>query len=935
MAYDIRFDVTQTGAGTIDQITSKMAVMKAQITATALEIRQSAARVADAQKQVEAGTTALSGVLAKECAELEALTAKQREQKSALDAMKAATDSAAASAKKHQAAIAELGDAHAKMVPQVAAASGAIRVLEGAMPIRAVERFAVNILGLGPILQAAFPIIGLVAFGEILSSTFGKFDPFIQAEKKLEESNKALDKSFEDLGKRIDRLNVKRATEQLGAAAGAQLAAYYAGLSADEKNAAADAKQPQVDKARKDAAGYTAIANLLAKAAPGSGISEIYRRYAAASDDDARRLSDQQSYLRQESKVDVTEAQTEADTAKKEQQKRAAEQTYERVSKANRDFEEKRRTINSFGLRALSPVEQIYARRDEAAQNLGIRGSDRDELDANANAEVQTELKKQTEEQRKYPLTLSGSRLPATGYQYKSKANTLGPEGENDLKRAGEIVRSNLKDYNTQHNKQVSESGTEAVRANASQGAFADRMTGLNPALSDAQKIVALGQQDLATAQEKYRIELESASALATAAEREDATHKADLSNEQELQKIKEENLERIAELENKHIEEFRSVIGGLFDAVTSRAPNAITNFAKSQVLGVGKTIVENAATTYLLPTLTKLIPHASGVLKNTPFGADPLKTSAAPALVTAAQQLMGAARALAMSRSGGGGGFAGGAAASGSAGVDSDGNPLPGGDIGDGLPMASGQWGSTGSPIVPSNVSASPAGFGFNTGTIASIAGAAAGGVVAAKDFATGGVGKDLQGAGAVAGAAAGLIPLLATVVPALAGPLAPAVAAVAAFALPMIGSLFDGPQRRANAISTELGAAQYVAPQALNATQDSSGNFADFDVRGNLRTSNFSAIPQVREGSTWEQTHGLFGGPPTFYNVPGGQSSQFGATKPATPSITLNVNAIDTQSGLDFLDKNHVAVGRAAAKSMQNIHGALTTEVQRAAAG
>jgi hypothetical protein len=58
--------------------------------------------------------------------------------------------------------------AHGRMVPQVAAASGAIRLLEGALPIRAVERFTVNVLGLGPIIQAAFPIIGAIAFGEMM-----------------------------------------------------------------------------------------------------------------------------------------------------------------------------------------------------------------------------------------------------------------------------------------------------------------------------------------------------------------------------------------------------------------------------------------------------------------------------------------------------------------------------------------------------------------------------------------------------------------------------------------------------------------------------------------------------------------------------------------------------------------------------------------------
>jgi hypothetical protein len=54
-------------------------------------------------------------------------------------------------------------------VPQVAAASGAIRELEGNLPIRAVERFLTGTLGLGPALQAAFPVVGAVALAGVLA----------------------------------------------------------------------------------------------------------------------------------------------------------------------------------------------------------------------------------------------------------------------------------------------------------------------------------------------------------------------------------------------------------------------------------------------------------------------------------------------------------------------------------------------------------------------------------------------------------------------------------------------------------------------------------------------------------------------------------------------------------------------------------------------
>ena len=59
------------------------------------------------------------------------------------------------------------------------------------------------------------------------------------------------------------------------------------------------------------------------------------------------------------------------------------------------------------------------------------------------------------------------------------------------------------------------------------------------------------------------------------------------------------------------------------------------------------------------------------------------------------------------------------------------------------------------------------------------------------------------------------------------------PIVGGLASLALPLIGGLFNGPQQRANKINSELGQAQYNAPQALNVTQSSSGTFTDFDAR------------------------------------------------------------------------------------------------------
>jgi len=62
----------------------------------------------------------------------------------------------------------QIGHAGERAVTGVQATSGAIRVLEGSGGLRAVENFLSKTLGLGPAFQALFPIVGAIAFAEIL-----------------------------------------------------------------------------------------------------------------------------------------------------------------------------------------------------------------------------------------------------------------------------------------------------------------------------------------------------------------------------------------------------------------------------------------------------------------------------------------------------------------------------------------------------------------------------------------------------------------------------------------------------------------------------------------------------------------------------------------------------------------------------------------------
>lgn len=92
-----------------------------------------------------------------------------------------ARSAAAGAASQHAAATAH-------EVSQLQATSGAIRTLEGSGGLRAVENFLSKTLGLGPAMQAIFPIVGGIAFLEILGSVVGKAGEYIA---KMNESARA------------------------------------------------------------------------------------------------------------------------------------------------------------------------------------------------------------------------------------------------------------------------------------------------------------------------------------------------------------------------------------------------------------------------------------------------------------------------------------------------------------------------------------------------------------------------------------------------------------------------------------------------------------------------------------------------------------------------------------------------------------------------
>lgn len=380
---------------------------------------------------------------------------------------------------------------------------------------------------------------------------------------------------------------------------------------------------------------------------------------------------------------------------------------------------------------------------------------------------------------------------------------------------------------------------------------------------------------------------------------------------------------EKVADQIAKQAEQFRSISGGIFEALTSGKARNIGGFFESQAKDIGRTIFVNLSEA-LKPAILASIPHAASgstlgkILQGTPFGPDQLKgatdlnTTATIANTAAIQamKLTGAGTS-----NGGAFGGIGGLTGTGDIGWSPDsgttsigGQPLGGGIL---------------------DMHASLPGSGLSTAMSRFVKGAAiaGGGFAAYQGFSQGGTRGALQGTAGVAGVASAVLPLISSSL-SLAGPIGMAVAA----ALPLVASLLGDPhQQRANQIQKTLTESQYFAPTALNESMTTNGNYVSIDSRGNLIKTGFSARPVTTDPY-------LYWGPGnTPYQAPGEVQSPYSGTV-GQPTVVVNHNynvpgaiqTMDSKSFHEFADAHHQAIGNAAAKNLGSGDTALAQRMR-----
>ena len=210
----MRADAERTGASQIESAlqSADSAYMRSVAARRALAA-QDRANQAQAQADNASATRAFES---RNSAELAALR-QQIEQRAALAGSRAQNAGASfgsglanlngysGEARRAADAVQALGEAHGHAVPPMAAASGALRVMEGNVQnnIRAAERFLTTTLGLGPILEAAFPVIGAVALGGALFEMGKKAFDAIQNIVMLKTALNDLDQAELDTGKAV------------------------------------------------------------------------------------------------------------------------------------------------------------------------------------------------------------------------------------------------------------------------------------------------------------------------------------------------------------------------------------------------------------------------------------------------------------------------------------------------------------------------------------------------------------------------------------------------------------------------------------------------------------------------------------------------------------------------------------------------------------
>lgn len=844
---------------------------------------------------------------------LEGLREKHRMQN---EALAASTNKAADSQEK-------LNTATRKTVSDVQAASGALRAMEGSIPIRAAEQFMTKILGFGPALQAIFPLVGATALIGILErgvekvgELYNAWNPVITAQEKslkiLQDSNR----EFDGLIKKADQYRLDTYERKHGRSERLR-------LEADE--AAGDAKYNDAGRVQYIQGRIAEQEKILGAAGPRPGVLSqsltalgpiglVAGVASATLPASMRRDAARETLVGLYAQLEEAQLKQKVDNLKAEDLRAKADQKDDKkVDQAREHATELRKRAQEASARAYfggsleggAAYDQVKLRMEEAdairkypSQSRDIRAS-YTLLRTAAFGEHADAIAKRNQ----------GEGFALDDVSRESTAKLFRGDLAQERRDAPELqalLRGALPGVPTGYRSPAQQ--LRDARDDERRYSSLSRVTGQLAGQSEGDQIASQAAARIRFADREYQAQLRINEAKLRGNDLEEANADA---LDQKHQKTFDAQMARdqaLLEIALRAKEGFQNAAVGFARAARS---GDIGGFLRGQVEGMADKVVSNVAG-MAWPQIQKLIPHAGGtlgkILQGTPFGPDPTKAAVADnSLATRANTAatLALTKAMATARLGGGGGAPGGGGGGlPSFGGGSGGGASGGGGFSDGV--GSGETDAEYSGLPGGGVNGdyagetnNPAGGGGKgVGSYAAAGGGAAVGLYTA--FTSKSTKGKLSGAGDATMSIGAMIPPPA-------GPIVMAAGAAMKLASVFMG---DPKQRRSEGIAKQLNTSQFLEPAAINAIMTAGGGFADYDRFGGVRGSNLSPFPSVQQGY-FDYRNDV--------TIPGRTVSQFGGG--SAPPVNITVNALDARSVLDrhqdiasavlmALDKGHTGL-------------------------
>lgn len=785
---------------------------------------------------------------------------------------KVATLGATQANDQHTQSVTRLGAAHGAAVSQVIATGSALRTLEGAMPIRAAERFLTLIPGIGGALQAAFPVVGAIAFGEVIlnralpamEKLADKWIPILKAQKDSLEMIKESTKETVKWGEKLEELRFQAIGRREGPGA--------------ELRARAESSQSSAGALGDLAAAYRSILSDLettARQTVGGGL--LAPRMPSAKAEAAQALIPGFRARLEE----VTAAQEVARETAQGQRADAATADQKATSREDRAQERIDRLAREQALRDdVREWKQIQAEKAKALHMAVVELPRTVDEIVLLNASIQREIAREQKGETAGLIMQSGRErgfLNPDVFGAAQFPTPVGASGDEMMRTAQRRGRRDL--------------GLLNVQA---------QLGGMSP----QEQIDKQYMLRMRLAEEETAALVRKADETRNLQAREDALRdlvekRYDIALEREQQ---------ILELLAKQKEAFERGVVGLIEAARSGRAGS---WAMGQLNKIGDEILGKIAGV----VFDKISSRTQGgtvsigdVLGDAQKKATDENTTATDDNTKATEDLTNAIRALraqAMSPSTGGGSLGGGISAPGewSGSGPMIFNGFPSANVGGstvplyGFPGSGGNGGSGNAPR-----------GGF---TIGNATQAAMGAAAVYEGIHSGGARGGLEAAGGAAAAAGSIIAMLSKPL-AAAGPIGAAVG----IGLSLISSLLGDPKAAREAqIQRRLETTQFMAPVSINAAMTTGGTYSDYDRFGNVRSSDLSPFPTVQQG--------YFDARHDWTPVPGRTLSQFGG--PTGNTTVVHITAMDGADVKRVLDRHIGEVGESLNKGFQT--GAIGT--------